>query len=297
MSVITLEALMVLDAIESRGSYAGAAEQLNKVPSALSYIVQKLEEQLSVTLFVRQGRRSVLTPAGRHLLEEGRKLLQAVDNLEAQTQTVSHGWEPKIRIAVDTIFDFQRLLPAIKQFLQQHPNIELDISHEVLNGTWEALLRDKVDLVIGAPAPAPNQQGVRALKILDLDHVLAVSKGHPLSQMQAPISKQAIKAHRTVVVHDSAQFSVARSSNIIEQSRRIYVSSTQQKIQAICAGIGVGFLPKDRIQSQLDEGELVAVAVNEPQPINALYLAWKIVNKGKGLSALVKNITAVLQQT
>ncbi len=48
---ITVEALLVLDAIESRGSYAAAAEQLNKVPSALSYIVQKLEEQLNVTIF------------------------------------------------------------------------------------------------------------------------------------------------------------------------------------------------------------------------------------------------------
>ena len=50
-SPITLEALMVIDAIESRGSYAAAAEALDKVPSALSYIVQKLEEQLDVTLF------------------------------------------------------------------------------------------------------------------------------------------------------------------------------------------------------------------------------------------------------
>ena len=56
---ITLEALLVLDVIDSRDSFAAAAEQLNKVPSALSYIVQKLEEQLSVTLLVLQGRRSV----------------------------------------------------------------------------------------------------------------------------------------------------------------------------------------------------------------------------------------------
>ena len=67
---ISIEALLVLDAIEHRGSYAAAAEQLNKVPSALSYIVNKLEEQLNVTLFQRQGRRAVLTPAGKHLLTE-----------------------------------------------------------------------------------------------------------------------------------------------------------------------------------------------------------------------------------
>ena len=49
-SPLSIEALLVLDAIEHRGSYAAAAEQLNKVPSALSYIVQRLEEQLNAVL-------------------------------------------------------------------------------------------------------------------------------------------------------------------------------------------------------------------------------------------------------
>ena len=77
--VISMGALIVLDAIVERGSYAAAAEHLNKVPSALSYIVQKIEDQLSVTLFQRQGRRTVLTPAGKHLLNEGRKFLIALN--------------------------------------------------------------------------------------------------------------------------------------------------------------------------------------------------------------------------
>jgi DNA-binding transcriptional LysR family regulator len=89
-SPITVEALLVLDAIEYRGSYAAAAEQLNKVPSALSYIVQKLEEQLNVTIFQRQGRRAVLTPAGKHLLAEGRKVLSTINSLAEQTQTIAN---------------------------------------------------------------------------------------------------------------------------------------------------------------------------------------------------------------
>ena len=106
---ITIEALLVLDAIDHRGSFAAAAEQLNKVPSALSYIVQKLEEQLGVTLFEKQGRRSVLTVAGKHLLDEGRKVLANVNSLSEQTRTIANGWESKIRIAVDSIFDTSKL--------------------------------------------------------------------------------------------------------------------------------------------------------------------------------------------
>jgi DNA-binding transcriptional LysR family regulator len=52
---ITLDALQALDAIDRRGSFAKAAEELGEATSALSYTVQKLEEQLGVTLFQRLG--------------------------------------------------------------------------------------------------------------------------------------------------------------------------------------------------------------------------------------------------
>ncbi|STM36885.1 LysR family transcriptional regulator [Escherichia coli] len=48
---LTLEALRVMDAIDRRGSFAAAADELGRVPSALSYTMQKLEEELDVVLF------------------------------------------------------------------------------------------------------------------------------------------------------------------------------------------------------------------------------------------------------
>ena len=50
---LSLDALQVLDAIERRGSFAAAADELQRVPSAISYSVQKLEASLGVTLFQR----------------------------------------------------------------------------------------------------------------------------------------------------------------------------------------------------------------------------------------------------
>jgi len=291
-SPITLEALIVLDAIDNRGSFAAAAEQLNKVPSALSYIVQKLEEQLSVTLFVRQGRRSVLTPAGRHLLEEGRKLLGAVSKITEQTQTISHGWEPAIRIAYDSIYDVNQLMSVLSVFLTSHPNIEIDLCEEVMNGAWEALMTDKVDLLIGAPGPVPNYQGIRTIKMETLEQVLVVPKSHPLTKLGQLINEEDIAEYRTVVVHDSAKSEIPWSSNIIEQSQRIYVTTIEQKIAAIRAGIGVGFLPRERVCSYIENGELETVTVNSQDKREAgeLYLAWKTVNKGKGLQALTSLI-------
>ena len=102
-SPIAIEVLETLDAIDRRGSFAKAAEELNKATSAISYAVQKLEEQLDIAVFQRQGRRSVLTPAGRLILEEGRGILQATARLANKAKEVATGWEPRIITAIESL--------------------------------------------------------------------------------------------------------------------------------------------------------------------------------------------------
>jgi DNA-binding transcriptional LysR family regulator len=291
---INIEVLIVLDAIDYRGSYAAAAEQLNKVPSALSYVVQKLEEQLNVTIFVRQGRRAVLTPAGKHLLTEGRKVLAAINLLSEQTQTIANGWEPKIRIACDSIMDKKPIFKDIQEFLAEHESIEIDVKEEVMNGTWEALIEDRVDLIIGAPAPVPSQKGIRAIKIGELNNVLVVSKSHPLAEdlvgHHETLEPSALTKYRSVIVHDSAKNEIPWSINVLAGKDKFFVSSITQKISAILAGIGIGYLPKYLIQKHIETGELVIVDLaQQPRPQD-LFMAWKITNKGKGLNKL----TAIL---
>ncbi|WP_347614666.1 LysR family transcriptional regulator, partial [Comamonas thiooxydans] len=77
MLKLSLEAIELVDTIARHGSFASAAERLHKVPSTISYAVSKLEEQLGLNLFVRNGPRVSLTPAGEELLKEGRWLLAA----------------------------------------------------------------------------------------------------------------------------------------------------------------------------------------------------------------------------
>src|SRR5687767_3519247 len=67
---LSLDALQVLDSIDRKGSFALAANELHRVPSAITYSVRQLEEGLGVELFDRAGHRAVLTEAGRELLAE-----------------------------------------------------------------------------------------------------------------------------------------------------------------------------------------------------------------------------------
>ncbi len=136
MSKLTLEALEVLDAIDRKGSFAAAAA-LYRVPSKVTYTVNKLEEDLGVALFSKEGRRSVLTPAGKVLLERGRDILEAADRLVETARQVDRGWESCLNIAVDSIIDFNSLHPHLDAFYKLQPDIEINLYEEVLGGAWE----------------------------------------------------------------------------------------------------------------------------------------------------------------
>lgn len=284
---ITLEALTVLQTIQHRGSYAAAAEELNKVPSALSYIVQKLEEQLGLTIFQKQGRRSVLTPAGKHLVEEGKLIIAAVDALSEQAKNIANGWESKIRIAIDSMFNSNATFKVLNLFLQQYPDIEIDIREEVMSGAWEALIDDEVDLLLGAAGPVPQHKGIHAVPIARLDRVFVVSPEHPLVKAAQPIPYSRIAEERTVVVHDSARTSIPWSIGIIKQHHNFYVPTVDCKIRAQLAGIGCGYLPRQRIRKHIDQGELIPLEIERTDEQNPeMFMAWKIVNRGKGIKTL-----------
>ena len=136
---ITLEALEILDAIERRGSFAKAADERNKATSALSYGIQKLEDQLGLSIFVRQGRRSVLTPAGRMVLQDGRMILAASVRLADRAKEIATGWEPRLHIGVESNINQQVFFNVLATFQIDHPNLEVDVRETVLNGGWESL--------------------------------------------------------------------------------------------------------------------------------------------------------------
>ena len=64
--------LLVIDVVARRGSVTAAAQELHKVPSAISYTVKLIEERLAVELFVRLQRQVKLTPAGEYFVEQAR---------------------------------------------------------------------------------------------------------------------------------------------------------------------------------------------------------------------------------
>lgn len=289
---ITLEALEILDSIDRRGSFANAAEELNKATSALSYGVQKLEDQLGVSIFVRQGRRSVLTPAGRLVLEEGRIILEAAARLADRAKEVATGWEPHLKIGVESIVNHQVFFNILAAFQNDHPNLEVSVSETVLNGGWEALEQHRIDLVVGAPGPVPLHKGFRAVPMGLSDLIPVIATNHPEAERirQDMTHDFDFSSLQTVVSHDTSTTNVTRNAGLsLSSTRMIHVQTIDQKVEAILAGLGIGHLPRYRIQQHLHDGLLLELPMEPANP--ECFIAWEITNKGKALRSISEALT------
>ncbi|MFT6992720.1 MAG: DNA-binding transcriptional LysR family regulator [Paraglaciecola sp.] len=289
-SPITLDALNVLDAIERKKSFAAAAHELFRVPSAISYTVNKLEEDLGVALFDRSKRKAELTAVGKMIIEQGRLILKATDELTHMAKQSANGWESELRICIDSILLFQPIYTLIGQFQQQYPWINIRVTEEVFGGTWDSLLANRTDLIIGATGEPYNSDF--AIQTLgDIDFVFAIAKNHPLVNEQQPVSNKTIKQYPSVVVADSSRNQPGQSARLLDGQSRITVPTVEKKIEAHLLGLGVGYLPIHRIKEQLESGELVTLEPASYENRNSeLNMAWRKDNKGKALTWFVSNI-------
>ncbi|WP_372988052.1 LysR substrate-binding domain-containing protein [Marinobacter sp.] len=282
-TAITIDALKVLDAIDRKGSFAGAAAELFRVPSAISYTVQKLEEDLDVDIYDRSGHRAILTPAGRYLLEEGRALLEAAENLAHTTKQVAQGWETRLKIGFNSLLPAQCLFPAIRDFHALDVPVDVQVVEEVFAGAWDALQSRRVDLVVGADHFSKPAGNFTTTNLGAMEFVFAVAANHPLAGATEPLSEEDISDYPAAVAADTSRSLPPGHAGIFHRQRTLTVANIDQKIAIQESGLGVGWLPKARIRSQLEAGTLVEKAVHEPRQPIMLHLARHAEDQGKAL--------------
>jgi DNA-binding transcriptional LysR family regulator len=284
---LTLEALRILDSIDRKGSFAAAAVELDRVPSALTYSVRKLEEDLDVLLFDRRGHRAKLTVAGLELLTEGRHLLRAAEELEQRVKRTATGWEVELRIVVDSIIPFEKMLPLITAFDQERSGTRLRVSSEVLSGVWEALVSGRADLAIGAPYDGPDlvrmSGGFQTRLLGDIEWVFAVAPSHPLASAPDPLPVGLVQQHRAVAVGDTGRVLPGITSGLLTGQETLTVPSISAKLSAQLAGLGCGHLPRTLAAPYLASGALIEKQTTEAKPLGTTHIAWSTKTRGKSL--------------
>jgi len=287
--ILTLDALEVLEAIDRRGSFAAAAVELDRVPSAITYTVRRLEEALDVLLFDRAGRRARFTPAGRELLERGRELLADAAAVEQRVQRVATGWESELRVAVDSIVPLARVWPLVGRFYadcqeRDQAHTRLRISQEVLGGAWDALAEGRVDLVLGAPGDPPPGGGYRTRLMAEVPMVFVVAPRHALARAAEPLAESSILPHRAVVAADSSRRLPPRTVGLLTGQDTLTVPDLPAKLAAQVAGLGCGAIPWYLAADEVAAGRLVVKALETARPPSRAQAAWRESRPGKALA-------------
>ncbi len=285
---LTLESLRVMDAIDRRGSFAAAAEELGRVPSALSYTMQKLEEELDVVLFDRSGHRTKFTNVGRMLLERGRLLLEAADKLTSDAEALARGWEPHLTIVCEALIPTASLFPLVDK-LAQKSTTQLTLATEVLAGAWERLETGRADIVIAPDMHFRTSSEINSRPLYSVVNVYVVAPDHPIHKEPEPLSDTTRVKYRGIAVADTARERPVLTVLLLDKQQRLTVSSIDDKRRALLAGLGVASMPYPLVEKDIQEGRLKVIGSEYSHETNVI-MAWRRDSMGEAKAWCLREI-------
>ncbi|MBA1147112.1 LysR family transcriptional regulator [Ectothiorhodospiraceae bacterium WFHF3C12] len=248
---ISLEQWRALVAVVDTGGYANAAEALNKSQSTISYAVRRIEELLGVALFTIEGRKAVLTAAGRVLYRRARTLVEEAGRVEAAGAGLAGGWEAELRVAVEILFPTWLLLRVLDAFAREHPEMRIQLFESVLGGTEELLEQREVDLAVTGHLPA----SYAADPIRHVRFRAVAAPSHPLHNLGRSVALSDLRAHRHIVIRDTG-VRRTREGAWDFAGARLTVTNKATSIRALTLGMGFAWVAEDIIREELDSGAL-----------------------------------------
>lgn len=271
-SPITLEALHILDAIDRRGSFAAAANELNRAPSSLSYQIQKLEQDLDIMIFDRSGHKANFTDPGKLILERGRAILSATEKLVNDATLLANGWELDITVAFDGIIPIANFFPLVEA-LGNVSKTRIRLQEEILAGSWESLATDRADLLI-CPRIETLPQDVKAETLGEMEMVWVAASNHYVHKRTGEFDEEARQKYRAIAIADTARDQPAMSVNILQKQPRLTVTNFNAKCQALVNGLGIGTLPKHVAEPLIAEGKLKKIEGSQGSKMEII-MAWR----------------------
>lgn len=271
--------IYVLQIIARTGSFSEAAKELHRVPSAVSYVVKKMEKELDVRLFNRCNKQVQPTAAAKYIIEHGDWILQGIRELKRNVIELDTGIDRTFTIALNYIIRPEPVSKLIEQLAIAFPATEFSIRTEVYNGCWDALYEGRADFVIGAPQNAPLIDNVSTEYIGDINWTFVVSANHPLAQSREVLHAETLRSYPSIVVHDSSVALQPKKTWALKGQRMIYAADLNMVLEMIAAGIGIGFLPQSFVHSALAQGRVVSKTIAEHKQPVPVYYAWKLQKK------------------
>jgi DNA-binding transcriptional LysR family regulator len=255
---ISLEQWQIFKTIVDEGSFAAAAESLNKSQSGISYAMQQMAMQLPVPVFNQQGRKAELTELGKTLYRHAETLLKQAQDMENLARDMAEGIASEIAIAVDALTPQTPLFEGLLRFSEQCPRTRVKIYETTLSGTDEALLFGRAAIAIMGRVPP----GFLGDLVAQVQMIPVAASDHDLAKRSAvePISESELKRQRQIIIRDSG-LKREQDAGWLGAEQRWTFSHFATSINAVKAGLGFAFLPSHRIQQELADHSLESLSL------------------------------------
>ncbi|MEQ8393521.1 MAG: LysR family transcriptional regulator [Thalassospira sp.] len=254
MSGITLDQFKVFSAIVETGSFAAAARQLNRTQSAVTYTIQKLEEQTGMALFDREHYRPKLTKSGQSLLPHAQKIMATVTSYRTHAESMVRGLEASVSIALSQFAPNASLIKLLADFQTRFPTVRVGISTITVQ-TTEKLDNGSADLAL-LPEFIPLGSTYRRASCGAVPIVAVASPDHPLAALKGKIPVEAMEAHSQIIT-SGRDIPDLRRNYAVQSLNYWQVNDLETKRLLILGGVGWGGIPEHMVTNHLADGTLV----------------------------------------
>lgn len=234
-----LAALEIFRAVVEAGGVTRAAERLHRVQSNVTTRIRQLEQSLGVELFVRDGKRMVLTPAGQTLFDYARRMLQLADEARQAVQPARP--RGRLRIASMESTAASRLPAVLSTYHQAWPDVQLELVTCPTRQALLALARFEVDCVfVAEPVIDPD---LVALPAFEEELVVIAHARHRPIRSAADLETGTLLAFEAGC-HYRARFEAWCAGAGASPLRVLELGSYHAIVACVAAGIGAAIAPR-----------------------------------------------------
>ncbi|MFT6488439.1 MAG: DNA-binding transcriptional LysR family regulator [Alcanivorax sp.] len=256
-------------------SFTKAAESLEIPRSTVSTAIKELESEMGARLLNRTTRAIKVTEEGRFLYRKSQSLLQDYEQLAGAFAVNDSRPQGKLRINVPGRLGRRVLAPALPDFLDRYPDIDIQMG---VTDRAVDLVSEGVDCVIRVGELADSNLIARSLGSLPLCN--CASPGY-LTRYGRPDTVKDLSSHRIVAFASSMtgrveswEYRQGDKLDSLALPARVTVNTAEGMIACALAGLGMIQVPHYDVRHHLDSGRLVSVlpdTVPHPMPITLLY--------------------------
>ena len=265
--------LRLVSAVAELGSLTRAGDRLHLTQSALSHQLRDIESRLGAALFLRVGKRLVLTPAGERLLATARVVLDRLDRTEQDIHQMGKARAGMLRLTTECYTCYHWLPPLLVRYRKRFPQVEVRIDVAATGRPLDMLLAGKLDLAIMS-SPVRDRRLV-SRPVFDDELVVVAARDHRFAK-QTHVRLSDLR-DETLYVYPPKEESRVLQEVLVPSghapARVEEVMLTESIAELVTAGLGVSVLARWAVQPLVDAGSIVS----RPLTARGLRREWRAV--------------------